>query len=863
VANPSIRTPDQRLRVFVSSTLGELADERAAVRRAIERLRLVPVMFELGARPHPPRELYRAYLEQSQVFVGVYAQRYGWIAPGEERSGLEDELVLSEHLPRLLYLKEPAPAREPALTRMLDRVRDRDSYKRFTSVTELEDLVGRDLAILLSERFDRVGAPEPSFSSRSTVPVPLGSLIGRDDEVAALTAALATGTRLITLTGPGGVGKTRLALEVANAAADTYPDGAHLVRLETVLQPAQVVPTIASRLGVVVTGDLDTLDALVAHLHGRRLLLVLDNLEQVVEAAPELVALVERCPSLQVIATSRRPLGVVGERRWPLGPLPTPGPGRDPNASDPAMALFVERAAAVDPTFTLDDRNTMAVAELCRRLDGLPLAIELAAARVRLLPPAALLARLTDRLDLLRSGPERPERHRTLSATIDWSADLLTPTERRLFARLAVFQGGCTPSAVQEVCAVEGSEAVLEDLGQLLDHGLVLVTDDPEDDEPRVRMLEPIRADALDRLATSGELTQMRLRHLDRYAGLADQAQPFLCGPDQVRWLARVDPERANLRAAAETGIEHGQTAQVLEMAWDLYIYYYLRGAKHEPEAWVRWAATRAVDLDDRQRAIVATALAISELWRGQVTQVEPRLLRAREVFAADGHGFETAVVDLHLGLLALEHAAWDEAAGHERRAIAGFAANEHDWGVGSSENLLGVALSMSGRTEEARGCHERAREAGEAIGNESILAQAHLLLASADLDAGDTSSARAHLGAAIPAVLRTRDAVNAAACLEVVAALALATGAPQAAAEALATASATRDRLASPLTGALRRRVDALAARAVAAADTESGARRVAAGRADAFDLLRTFMTTLDRSEGPRLASAVGDALA
>jgi predicted ATPase len=860
VSTTVIRTPDQRLRVFVSSTLGELADERAAARRAIETLRLVPVMFELGARPHPPRELYRAYLAQSQVFVGVYWQRYGWVAPGEVGSGLEDELRLAAQLPRLLYIKEPAPDREDELTRMLGLVGDRDSYKRFGSLQELEDLVSADLAILLSERFAATGTAVAA-SPRSTVPLPLGSIVGREPELAALRAELAAGVRLVTITGTGGVGKTRLALELARQVGDAYPDGVHLVRLETVTRADQVLPALAARLGVPVTGELDPVETVSRHLEARRMLLVLDNLEQIADVSQVVVAVLERCPDLQVVATSRRPLGVPGERRRPLAPLRIPAAGTPDVDEAPAVALFVDRAREVDPAFSLDAVGWDAVRELCRRLDGLPLAIELAAARTRLLPPEALLARLTERLDLLQAGSERPERHRTLRATIDWSANLLSERQLRLFARLSVFHDGCTIAAAQHVCAEPDVGDVLEDLGHLLDHGLVVVADDPEDDEPRIRLLEPVRADALDRLRDPTERTDLRLRHLTWYADLADRAQPFLCGPDQVRWLARVDPERANLRAAAATGQEHGRTAQVLEMAWDLYIYFHLRGAKQEPEAWVRWAASRSDDLDERQRAIAATALAVSDLWRGEITAVGPRLQRAREVFAAGGHGFETAVADMHLGLLALERAAWEEAAGHERRAIRGFAANEHAWGVGSSENLLGMALSMDGRPDEARSCYERARQAGEAIGNESILAEAHLHLASGDLERGDTPSARHHLVAAIPAVLRARDAVAAAGCLEVTAAFAFATHEPRSAVEAFTVARATRERLASPANPALRHRVEALTAHAAAAGDPGRDSARAVAARTDTFDLLRTLTTRLELSDDPAGVSAVRDA--
>jgi hypothetical protein len=287
-----IRTPDRRLRVFVSSTLAELAAERQAVRRAVERLRLSPVMFEVGARPHPPRELYRAYLEQSDVFVGLYWQRYGWIAPGEDVSGLEDEYRLADGMPQLIYIKEPAPDREAELTSLLRRVQERDqaSYRRFSDPEELEELVAQDLALMLSERF----AGDDGDAHRHGLPAaPLPALLtrtfGRDEEVATLVGLLDAGHRLVTVTGPGGVGKTRLALVAGGAVAARPGAVAHFVPLAAVSDPALVLAGVADQLGVRGATGSAPLDSLVEHFGERPALLVLDNLEQVVGVGPELV----------------------------------------------------------------------------------------------------------------------------------------------------------------------------------------------------------------------------------------------------------------------------------------------------------------------------------------------------------------------------------------------------------------------------------------------------------------------------------------------------------------------------------------------------------------------------------------------
>src|SRR5579864_4919663 len=312
---PAIRTPDQRLRVFVSSTLQELAPERAAVRQAIARLRLSPVMFEIGARPHPPREVYRAYLAQSDVFIGIYWQKYGWIAPGEDVSGLEDEYRLCGDKPKLIYIKTPAPDREPQLTQLLDQVRadDHVSYKSFRTAAELRRLVSDDLALLVTERFvfasSRTSLPELETAAtgtvgadRKAVPLQTTSFVGRDVELSQVRALVGR-TRVITLTGPGGVGKTRLALQVASELADNYAGGVCVVDLAALLQSELVPQAIADALDVREEPGRALLDTLEAGLESRHLLLVLDNCERVVEGCARTVdRLVHACPKIDVLA---------------------------------------------------------------------------------------------------------------------------------------------------------------------------------------------------------------------------------------------------------------------------------------------------------------------------------------------------------------------------------------------------------------------------------------------------------------------------------------------------------------------------------------------------------------------------------
>lgn len=767
-----ILTPDQRVRVFISSTLEELAEERAAALRAIRRLHLVPVWYESGARPHPPRSMYQAYLKQSQIFVGIYWQRYGWVGPGMEISGLEDEYLLAAGMPMLLYLKRPAPEQEPGLTTMINSIRaaGTTSYRHFSTARELERLLVDDLAVLLSESFAdatiRMSIPHPSAAvpvepggaeppagtvtflltdiegstrlwetepeamevalerhdrlladviaehggmvvvsrgegdsvfalfqsavsaveaagdcqlrlgreawptdgalrvrmglhtgearmhgsdrldhapinrcarvraaahggqvlltktSRDLVagrlgsgfglkrlgefrlrdlaepelvfqlthpelpadfppidtvaersgnlPLQLSSFIGRTRELDHTAAALGE-ARLVTLTGPGGVGKTRLALQAAEQISPQFGDGVWLCELAPVRDPAVVDDAVAAVFSVTATAGQSTRDALVEFSRSKQLLLVLDNCEHLLEAAGSLAVVLQRsCEWVVILATSREGLGIEGERLLPVPPLDVPGVVADLAAITQAEAvrLFAERADAVKPDFVVTEENAAAVAAVVRRLDGIALAIELAAARVAAMTPAELVRRLERSFGVLATGRRGDlAHHQTLRATIDWSFQLLAKPEQALLCRLAVFAGGCTLEAAETVCGADGldPDTVFELLASLVAKSLVVAEE--HGPETRYRLLETIRQYGEERLGEAGETERWRARHADYYASLLPRLRHQSHDPQAALfWAVRLSADQDNLLAAWSWAIDTGNVDTAFSM---------------------------------------------------------------------------------------------------------------------------------------------------------------------------------------------------------------------------------------------------------------------------------------------------------
>ncbi|XVQ11341.1 BTAD domain-containing putative transcriptional regulator [Spirillospora sp. CA-255316] len=583
-------------------------------------------------------------------------------------------------------------------------------------------------------------APAPS----GNLPSPVNELIGRDGAVARVRALLG-GSRLVTLTGPGGVGKTRLAVEAAGGPVGDLPDGVRIVDLAAL---ARDTPSAETRICDLVAVALelreeagtrtawDPLERLAEALRQKRLLLVLDNCEHLVVPLAGVVArLLRDAPGLRVLATSQEPLGVAGEVLQNVPPLDAPGPSAEPDPETllqfGAVRLFVARAAAAAPGFALDAGNAAAVAAICRRLDGIPLALELAATRVRVLGARELAARLDDRFRLLASGRrDAPDRQRTLRAVIDWSWELLTEAERIVLRRLAVQVGGCALEAAEAVCAGDGvrGDEVLDLLGRLVDRSLVVAAEGP--DGPRYRLLESVAAYCAERMReVAGEFDAVRHRHARYYADLAERAR--LHGRDQLRWLARLDTEAANLNAAFDFGLGSGGE-ETLRLAGSLAWYWVLRGRLGEAMC----ALTAVLEGPGE-----AGALRTVRTWRAALENLsgcagDPvRELPPEEAPDPRAEWF-LAFTEIDFGVLAVS-------AARTRRVLDRFRAAGDRWGVAAAR--LALAKQALARSDLAgvRSLGGEASEAFTELGDRWGLMQATSVLAGHAEIVGDYAEAR------------------------------------------------------------------------------------------------------------------------
>lgn len=509
---------------------------------------------------------------------------------------------------------------------------------------------------------DKLGFPSAPLTARSNLPTPVTSLIGREWQIAAVCALMRQADiRLLTLTGPAGVGKTRLGVQVAQRLFDDFDGGVLFVALAPVRDPALVPLSIAQVLGLKETATRPVIEQIKDELHGRRVLLALDNFEHVLSAAPAIADLLGSAPALKVIVTSRAVLRLSGEHEFRVPPLELPAQALSPTDWEQysAVRLFVERARAVRQDFVPAGEQIGQVVEICRCLDGLPLAIELAAARIKVLSPRDLLLRLERRLDLLTGGPRDLPRHQqTLRGTIEWSYGLLNEAEQRLFVRLGVFGGGCTLQAAEAVCGEDHQPGVLDLLASLVDQSMVRQMTSAAG-ESRFAMLETLGEYALERLEASGEADLVRRRHLAYYVTFVESAQPKLMTAEFQVWADRLEAEHGNIRAALRWAL--GDESQNVEMgarlAGALWTFWYLRGYLSEGRRWLERAVEQlGTSGPTRARALCAAG---AMAWQqGDYAVARPRLEESvalwRTVGALDKPGLAEA---LHL----LGHVVFDQ----------------------------------------------------------------------------------------------------------------------------------------------------------------------------------------------------------
>ncbi|MDQ3541650.1 MAG: AAA family ATPase, partial [Chloroflexota bacterium] len=520
---------------------------------------------------------------------------------------------------------------------------------------------------------------QPPIAYLHQVMAPQSAIIGRERQIRAVRDVLdQPGVRLVTLTGTGGVGKTRLALEVASSHAACTGKNAVFVSLAPLRAPDLILPAIAEALGIEREDGAPLAGLITEHLAGEPLLLLLDNCEHLPAAAPTIAELLEACSSLNVLATSRTPLHLPDERVLDVPPLALPDPQHLPPLPELArtgsVALFVERARATEPGFDLTAKNAKVVAAICARLDGLPLAIELAAVRLQVLSPTSLLSRLTNRLRLLTRGePNHPDRHQTLRSTIDWSYDQLRPLEQKTFQRLAVFTGGCDLAAAEFVAGlgadVSGEEGrphsditALDAIAELLDNALLgrLVVDG----EPRFTMLETIREYAIEQLESSGDAPETRKRHAEYFASLAEAAEPALSiGLVEGHWPNRLERDHANLRAALDWSLGQEDPEIGLRLASALVWFWWIRGHLVEGSGWLERALTRSADNRSALRSKLLDGA-------GKLARTRGDLDHATKLHEESLH-IATSLEDDVLTARALAHIALvSEATHHTERAI-------------------------------------------------------------------------------------------------------------------------------------------------------------------------------------------------
>ena len=638
------------------------------------------------------------------------------------------------------------------------RLRDLGAF-RLKDLAQPERLV----QLVIDGLGDTFPAPR-TLETPTNLPPQVTSFIGRAREVAEISELIGR-SRLVTLTGPGGTGKTRLSLRVADSLRDAYPSGVFFVELATIMDPALIPATIAQAIGLREDPGRPVIESLEAHLRDVRLLLVLDNFEQLVSGATVVGRLLEAAPGLTVLTSSREALHLRGEQEYPVPPLGVPDPKSLPPAAAvseyEAVALFIQRARAVKPDFAVTNENAPAVAEICARLDGLPLAIELAAARSKLFTPDAILARLGKRLSLLTGGArDSTDRQRTLRGAIDWSYDLLDETERTLFRRLSIFVGGCTIESAAAVCDPDGDLGIdiVDGLSSFVDKSLLRIFE-AEHGEPRFQMLETIREYGLEKLTESDEAEAVRRRHEDHFLALALEAEPELLGSRQKEWLDRLDRERDNLRAALWRAADDGRVEAALEAGSALWRFWHQRGHLAEGRE-----ALRA--LLDRPEAALLTAARSKGLaglgsviyWQGDIPAARPVYAEALAIQRNLGDPAGLAEALYNAGYVAV-------LLGDPETARVDYAESMNLFEqLGSDRDLIRLReaqvflMHSEGEYVSARALQRENVEAFRRAGETGRVAIAVTLLAGIDLRLGEFAEAHAGLAEAVEIFRETGD---------------------------------------------------------------------------------------------------------
>jgi predicted ATPase len=562
---------------------------------------------------------------------------------------------------------------------------------------------------------------------RNNLPLQPTPLIGRENEVSEVCDLLrGEETRLLTLTGPGGTGKTRLALQAAADLLEDFPDGTFFAPLATLTEAELLLPAVAETLGVREVGEQPLGETLKDYLLERRMLLLLDNFEQVLEAAPAIAELLAAAHGLNVLATSRAPLGLYGEHEFPVPPLTLPDLERPPPLERltqyEAVGLFVERARTVKPDFSITNESAPAVAEICVRLDGLPLAIELAAARIKMLPPRAMLQRFGSRLKLLTGGArDLPERQRTLRATIEWSFALLDEGEQMLFARLAVFSGGRTLEAIEAICDTNGDLPVdpFEGVSSLLDKSLLRQEEGPNG-EPRFVMLETVHEFAREKLGQSAEAEEIKRAHAQYFLTLAEEAYPELKGANQLQWLERLEAEHDNMRAALSWALERKEAEVALRLGGALWWFWWMRGYYSEGRRWLEEALAMEGRGSPEVRAMALAGVGELASEQGDLDRAQEAGEEGLELLANEAREASETKLNLLscLGWVAWEREGYDQAKQLFEEGLALSREMSDTWWLATSLSNLAVVSHFLGNSEKATELYEQSmvlfREQGD-----------------------------------------------------------------------------------------------------------------------------------------------------